>query len=147
VQSLCGLVVNFLATESEVQVRFLVLPGEKQWVWNRVHSASWVQLKSCTSLRNWDYGHRRSTTLTIQDPSIRKSWQGREGFGGGDCQMSDHHRLQVYPLRSEGFVRLYCQSRYSVCSCQVLSHAYWLLGSKHPKVVRKNLPFYGFKLF
>jgi hypothetical protein len=40
---LCGLVV----TDPEVGVRFSALSlYEKQWVWNGVHSASWVQLRT-----------------------------------------------------------------------------------------------------
>jgi hypothetical protein len=31
---------------SEARVRFLALPEKKYWVWNGVHSASWVQLRS-----------------------------------------------------------------------------------------------------
>jgi hypothetical protein len=38
---------QFLATDLEVPVRFQALPEKKKkWIWNGIHSASWVQFKS-----------------------------------------------------------------------------------------------------
>jgi hypothetical protein len=37
---------EFLAIDPEARVRFPELPEKKLWVWNGVHLASWVQLRS-----------------------------------------------------------------------------------------------------
>jgi hypothetical protein len=38
---------EFLATDPEVRVRFSKLPDfSEKWVWNGVHSALWVNLRS-----------------------------------------------------------------------------------------------------
>jgi hypothetical protein len=80
---LCGLLVRVSGYRSRrpgsipCDTRF----SEKWWVWNGVHSASWVQLRSYLGekssgydLENRDYDLRESATLTTRHPSIRRSW-------------------------------------------------------------------------
>jgi hypothetical protein len=57
---------EFLATDPEARVRFPALPdvlgggGGQYWVWNGVHSASWVKLSSGSCLEN-----RENTAVTL----------------------------------------------------------------------------------
>jgi hypothetical protein len=81
--SLCGLVVRVPGYRSRGPGS---IPGtarfsEWQWVWNGVHSASWVQLRSYlkekssdSGLENGDYGRWGTAALTTRHPSIRRSW-------------------------------------------------------------------------
>jgi hypothetical protein len=59
---------EFLATDMEARVRFPALPEKKLWVWNGVHSASWVQLRSYliekssgSCLETREYGRKDSS--------------------------------------------------------------------------------------
>jgi hypothetical protein len=59
--------------------------SEKQWVWNGVHTASWVQLRS-SGLVNRDYGHRvpphwSSGTLYPQKLAVTSPTSGGRSVG------------------------------------------------------------------
>jgi hypothetical protein len=73
---LCGLVVR-----GPGSIPGATRSSDKYYVWNGVHLASWVQLRSYleekgsgSSLEIREYGHRGSASLTTRHPSIQKSW-------------------------------------------------------------------------
>jgi hypothetical protein len=97
--------------------------SEKWWVWNGVHSASWLQSRSylkekvaAPSLKIRDYSHRESTVLTTWHPSICRKL-------ALTSQTSDSHSVGIVWSRTQAteFFLFVCLFVYDQCIWQNIS--------------------------